>query len=211
VTAVGAIVTHHGGHPRADAVTPAHAGAIPAGTSVTTPPAPGTKVLTEPVDPAQIAVPEGWQTIPADRGLAAALRALEAGHPSLVVVLRAEEFMADEGAVRLFAYTATHPMAFVAIASFASPGVAPIDPRAVPAVPDKVTRSRGVTTESRAVQLPAGAALQLRTEISTKSFRAAALYDVLVIPTRTIQLYMATEDGTVPPVFSQIETSLRAG
>lgn len=209
VAAVSAVVTRHGRHRAAGAVSKAQ---VPTTRPPRPPPPPGTRLLTEPVDPAQVAVPDGWQSISTDsRTLAIALRALEPGHPTLVPLLRAEETAADEGGLRLFAYTTTAPMTFMSIRSFSSPGVLPMDSHDIATYPASVKRSNGVVVEFHAVQLEAGGTVQVRTVVSTKTARVAYQLDVVVIPNRTVQLVLAVDAAAVPPAFSQIENSLRTG
>ena len=169
-------------------------------------------MLTEPVDPAQIAVPDGWQSVPTDSDtLSTALRALEQGHPSLISVLRAEEMSAAQSGTRLFAYTPTRPLTFVSIVSYASPGTPLIDPRHADNYPAQLSRTRSFVVEAHVVQLPAGGALQARTVVSTRTVRVAAQDDVVRITNRTVELHMVTEAAAFPSVFSEIENSLRAG
>jgi hypothetical protein len=169
----------------------------------------GTVLLTEPVDPLTLAVPAGWTSPAADGQLTDAIDLFAVQAPALAVLLRAEAQVATKAAVRLFAYQAATPNAFVSVVSFSSPGAAALTPASVAAVVAAAKRSKNVAVGG--VALPAGQALTLESSLVSQNKHVVVQVVVLVASGRTIEVEMVSETSAAgtPPLFDQIAQSIR--
>lgn len=185
-----------------------------ASTTVPTLFAPGTKALSEPVDPLTLFVPEGWQSLALEpTALPGSLRALAAQHPRLSVPLKALAIDAEEGAIRLFAITTTPSLAYAAVISFSSPGAVPLPESLLSTISSSLQRTTGVTGDASRIDLPAGAAVRIQATSVKGGPRVAVEDDLFQHGDRTVVVQMAAE-GTAAdtsPVFSQIAKSVRIG
>jgi len=171
----------------------------------------GTKVLTETVDPLSLAVPDSWTAPAADPlTLPGVLDQFATQAPALAGVLQDEGQVEQKAAIRLFAYQPASPSAFVSVISFSSPTTKPFTAASIAAIvalAKKKTSSIAVT----GVQLAVGDVLQLNSSAVVQNQPVVVEILVLVAAGRTMQIEMVAETNVaqVPPVFAQIEASLR--
>jgi hypothetical protein len=172
----------------------------------------GTRLLTEPVDPLTLAVPVGWTSPPADGTLSDAINSFAGQAPALAVLLRAEAQVAVKAAVRLFAYQAGAPNAFVSVVSFSAPGAAALTPASIAAIM-KASQKLSKNVAVSGVQLPAGQALKLDSSLVSQKKHVVVEVVVLVSGGRTIEVEMVSETSVagIPPLFAQLAQSIRLG
>jgi len=207
--AVVGVAIHHPG--RTSATGPK----IPtAGATTTAPPPNGMMVLSEPVDMLTVAVPAGWTVLPTSPTvLPAMLRQLAAQNTQLASLLKGEAIAANEGAVRLFAYTSSPLMTYAAIISYAAPASTAITADMGAAFSKYDKQSADAITDITVVPTPAGPGLRLRAAAFQPSSHVAYENLALINSGRAVVLQVAADVSSLsfPPVFSQIESTIHIG
>ncbi|MDP9072735.1 MAG: hypothetical protein M3N98_00945 [Actinomycetota bacterium] len=205
VAAVVGIAIHHPArrHPSAGGAT----------TTTTLRPGPnGFATLSEPVDLLTLAVPVDWTVAPtAPLVLPKVLDQLAVVDPQLAPLLKAESMAANEGAVRLFAYTTTPSTVYAAILSYSSPGTPAITEASAAGFSSFNRHTATVSIEFSTVQLPAGLGLRVRSVSTDRGVRVAYENLAVLNAGRTVLLQLAADVTSlaIPPIFAQIESSLR--
>ena len=159
-------------------------------------------VLSEPVDPLTVAVPAGWTVLPTSpMVLPAMLRQLAVQHTQLAPLLIGQAIAANEGAVRLFAYTTSPATTYAAIISYASPASTAITADMGPTFSKYDKYSANVIAEVTVVPTPAGLGLRLRAATLQPSLHVAFENLTVINSGRAVQLQVAADVSSLsfPP------------
>jgi hypothetical protein len=171
-----------------------------------------TTILTEAVDPLSLAVPSAWTAAPADElTLPAQMDAFAAKAPALRFLVQAQRRFALKAGVRLFAYRADAPAAFVSVVSDSTPAADDLTPASAAAM---VASSRTVPNVVVSFeQLPVGVVLKFVSTIAGGSEHLVVEVLTLIVSGRSVTIEIVSEanDGGVPALFGQIEQSLSQG
>jgi hypothetical protein len=172
-----------------------------------------TRILTEPVDPLTLAVPNSWKSPAADPlVLNDELARFAQDAPALAGLLQAVVTLEGKSAIRLFAYQPVALQAFVLVTSYSTPTQKDL----TAAVVDTLAGAAKVRTKGAAVsgvQLPVGAALKLNFSLVSQNRPVVVEVLILIAGGRSLVVEMVSETTTVgvPALFDQIAQSLRLG
>ena len=169
----------------------------------------GTKLLTEPIDPLTLAVPTSWTVAAADEiTLPDDITRFAKQAPPLAALLQAQRQTAVKGGVRLFAYQATAPQAFVMVVSSYLPGAAPLTASGVSAIVSATKKTPNVVVTG--ASLPVGQVLKLDETSVAQKQRVAIEMIYIGSPDRLIVVEMASVATTAEPpaFFAQIAQTI---
>ncbi len=172
-----------------------------------------TRILTEPVDPLTLAIPNSWKSPAADPlVLHDELARFAQDAPALDGLLQAVVTLDGKSAIRLFAYQPVAPHAFVSVTSFSTPTQKDLTASVVDTLAGAAkVRTRGAAVSG--VQLPVGSALKFNFSLVSQNRPVVVEVLMLILGGRSLVVEMVSETTTVgvPALFDQVAQSLRLG